>query len=74
MSFLYGNVSPEPLNANTLQHLIVLLIQVAIDQDLVIPPFDNIRLISLEQMDLHMQSMGGGNKIGFQMSYEGDTK
>ena len=74
MSFLFGNISPVPLSSETLTHLIVLFIQVAIDQDLVIPAFNDIRLISLEQMDVSMSSMAGGNKIGFQMSYEGETR
>ena len=68
MSFLYGNVSPEPLSAATLQHLILLMIQTAIEQDLVIPNFEDIRFISLQQIDQQMHSTGGGNKIGFQMS------
>lgn len=72
MSFLYGNISPEPLSQKTLQHLIFLMIQVAIEQDLVIPPFADIRVITLQQMDMFMHTMGGGHKVGFQMSYSDD--
>lgn len=67
MSFLYGSISAEPLSIENLQHLILLMIQTAIEQDLIIPAFEEIRLISLKQMDHHVQHMGGGNKIGFQM-------
>lgn len=66
--FLFQNVSEKPISLADLSILIQLIITQAIENDLVAPPFQKIRGITLQQKLAKTEIMGGGNKIGFQMS------
>jgi hypothetical protein len=43
---------------------------IAIDNDLIAPPFPDLRAITLNQKLERTQELGAGQKIGFQMSYQ----
>lgn len=75
INFMFESVSEKPLEKTDLSILIQLIITQAINNDLVVPPFQKIRNISLQQKLLQSELMGAGNKkIGFQMSSQQDVE
>ncbi len=42
----------------------------AIENDLMAPPFPDVRFITLHQKMEKTQELGAGQKIGFRMSYQ----
>ncbi|WP_436515883.1 hypothetical protein [Ekhidna sp. To15] len=74
VDFMFESASVKPLEKVDLDILIKLIISQAADNDLVVPPFPNIRKITVREKLEKTQSLGAGNKIGFQMSYQNDTK
>lgn len=74
IGFMFESVSAKPLEKVDLDVMIKLIITQAAENDLVIPPFPNIRSITVREKLEKTQSMGAGNKIGFQMSYQNETK
>jgi hypothetical protein len=45
-------------------------LQVAIENDLMAPPFPDVQFITLYQKNEKTQELGAGQKIGFKMSYQ----
>ncbi len=74
IGFMFESVSGKPLEKIDLDVMIKLIITQAAENDLVVPPFPQIRKITVREKLNKTQSMGAGNKIGFQMSYQNDTK
>lgn len=74
VGFMFESTSAKPLEKVDLDILIKLIISQAAENDLVVPPFPKIRSITLREKLEKTQSLGAGNKIGFQMSYQNDTK
>ncbi len=74
VGFMFESASVKPLEKVDLDILIKLIISQAADNDLVVPPFPKIRSISVREKLEKTQSLGAGNKIGFQMSYQNETK
>lgn len=72
INFMFESVSNKPMESTDLSILIQLIITQAIENDLVAPPFQKIRGITLQQKMAKTESMGGGGKIGFQMSSQQD--
>lgn len=68
LSFMFDTVSSAPISETDIKVIIQLVIAQAIDTDLVTRPFPQIRTITLNEKVLKTQAMGGGYKIGFQMS------
>jgi hypothetical protein len=67
---LYGKISSTPIDDPTLQNIVKLSLQIAIKNDLMSPPYSKVRSITLNQKNEHTIELGGGQKIGFQMSYQ----
>lgn len=74
IDFLFESVSSEPLNQVDLNVLVHLIITQAIENDLVAPPFNQIRGLTLQQKLANTEVIGAGQKIGFQMSSMRDVK
>lgn len=74
VGFMFESVSAKPLENVDLNILIKLIIAQAAENDLLAPPFPQIRNITVREQMEKTQSLGGGNKIGFQMSYQNETK
>jgi hypothetical protein len=74
LSFLFSDVSGSPVDGLDINVFIQLAIANALDNDLIAPPFPEIRTISVGQKMEKTQHLGGGQKIGFQMSYSGELK
>lgn len=74
LSFLFSDISEDPVDTMDVNVFIQLAIGNALDKDLVTPPFPEIRKITLGQKLEKTMALGGGQKIGFQMTYQGDIK
>ncbi len=72
LGFNFNDISDREVNESDISIFIQLLIVKAIETDLVTPPFPSIRLITLNEKVGLTSSLGMGQKIGFQMSYDRD--
>lgn len=72
LNFMFNNISGKPISKLDIDIIVKLAITIAIKSDLIIPPFQEIKHITLYDKLESTHSMGGGRKIGFQMSYNDD--
>jgi len=70
LAFLFNKVSGGPLQVENLNALVKLALAIAIENDLMAPPYPQVRFITLHQKIEHTPDLGGGQKIGFKMSYQ----
>jgi hypothetical protein len=70
LATLAGKVSPAPITEEELAILVKIVLTLAIENDLMAPPFPDVRFITLHQKMEKTQELGGGQKIGFKMSYQ----
>lgn len=66
----FGEISNREITHENLQRVVKLSLQIAIRNDLIAPPYNKVRSVTLNQKNEHTLEMGGGQKIGFRMSYE----
>jgi hypothetical protein len=66
----FGHISEGPVTEDDLQHVVKLALTIAIENDLMAPPYPQVKYITLYQKLEHTPELGGGQKIGFKMSYE----
>jgi hypothetical protein len=71
---LAHQISETPITENELNILVKLSLMIAIENDLMAPPFPQVKFITLFQKNEKTQELGGGQKIGFRMSYENRTE
>lgn len=74
INFMFETVSAKEIEQTDLHLLIELIITQAIENDLVAPPFQSIRGLTLKQKQANTEMIGAGEKIGFQMSSMQDAK
>ncbi|MGC4022389.1 MAG: hypothetical protein QM734_10785 [Cyclobacteriaceae bacterium] len=67
-------ISEAPISEQELNILVKLALMIAIENDLMAPPFPQVKFITLFQKIEKAQELGGGQKIGFQMSYQNKTE
>jgi len=67
---LAGKISSAPITEGELNILVKLALTIAIENDLMAPPFPQVRFITLFQKMEKTQGLGAGQKIGFRMSYQ----
>lgn len=65
-----NTISDGPISDLELTNLVKLTLAMAIENDLVAPPFPEVRFITLHQKLEKTQELGAGQKIGFRMSYQ----
>jgi hypothetical protein len=70
----YNKISETPLSEEDLKKMVKIVLKMAIENDLVAPPFTEVKSITLNQKKDHTIEMGGAHKIGFRMSYEDRTE
>lgn len=70
LNFMFEKISSKEISETDIDILIQLIITQAIDNDLVSPPFPQIRAITLNQKLQKTEALGAGSKIGFQMAYQ----
>ena len=66
----FNMISTEPITEQILRKIVKIVLRMAIENDLVAPPFTEVKSITLYQKRAHTPELGGGQKIGFRMSYE----
>ena len=71
---LSNKISGGPISEPELNVLIKIALTMAIENDLVAPPFPQVQFITVHQKNEKTQEMGGGQKIGFRMSFENEIK
>ncbi|MBX2917384.1 MAG: hypothetical protein KF856_19105 [Cyclobacteriaceae bacterium] len=72
LGFLFNSISAQPIRESDLNTLVKLSLTAAIENDLMAPPFPQVRFITLFQKQEKTQELGAGQKIGFKMSYQGN--
>lgn len=72
LGFLFNTISSQPIRESDLNTLVKLSLTAAIENDLMAPPFPQVRFITLFQKQEKTQELGAGQKIGFKMSYQGN--
>jgi hypothetical protein len=69
LGVVYSQVSPAAITENDLNVLVKLALTLAIENDLMAPPYQQVKFITLYQKLEKTQELGAGQKIGFRMSY-----
>ncbi|MCI0751821.1 MAG: hypothetical protein L0Y35_08280 [Flammeovirgaceae bacterium] len=73
LASVFSNVSPGPITEEVLNALVKLSLAIAIENDLMAPPYPQVKFITLYQKMEHTPELGAGQKIGFKMSFEGPS-
>lgn len=69
-----NTISTQAVSHIDLEVIVKLTLAMAIENDLMAPPYPKVKFITLIQKLEHTPDLGGGQKIGFQMSYEATQK
>ena len=67
---LFNKISDSPITEMELNVLVKLALMIAIENDLMAPPFPQVQYITLHQKMEKTLELGGGQKIGFRMSFD----
>jgi hypothetical protein len=70
----FNKISENPITEDVLRKIVKIVLRMAIENDLIAPPFTQVKSITLHQKREHTPELGGGQKIGFRMSYENKTE
>jgi hypothetical protein len=70
----FNGMSERPVTEECLRKIVKIVLRMAIENDLIAPPFIDVKSVTLYQKRAHTPEMGGGQKIGFRMSYENKTE
>ncbi len=73
LGILFSKISDQPILETDLHAIIKLALAAAIENDLMAPPFAQVRFITVFQKNEKTQELGAGQKIGFKMSYQSDA-
>lgn len=73
LGFLYNATSQESISEADLNNIVKQTLKIAIENDLMAPPFPDVRFITVYQKNEKTQELGAGQKIGFKMSYQGSS-
>lgn len=70
----FNKISEESITEEILRKIVKIVLRMAIENDLIAPPFKEVKSITLHQKREHTPELGAGQKIGFRMSYENITE
>jgi hypothetical protein len=73
LGFLYNTISLSSISEHDLNIIVKLSLKIAIENDLMAPPFPDVRFITVYQKNEKTQELGAGQKIGFKMSHQGSA-
>lgn len=73
LGVLYNNISQQPITEPDLYAIVKWSLKIAIENDLMAPPFPDVRFITVYQKNEKTQELGAGQKIGFKMSFQNST-
>ncbi len=71
LGMMFSQISDGPITEVDLNILVKLTLTLAIENDLMAPPYPQVKFITLYQKLEKTQELGAGQKIGFRMSYHG---
>lgn len=71
LGVVFSHISDAPITEADLNILVKLALTLAIENDLMAPPYPQVKFITLHQKIEKTQELGAGQKIGFRMSYHG---
>lgn len=74
LGFLFKQISPKAIEPTDLNAIVQHSLTTAIENDLMAPPFPQVRFITLHQKLEKTSELGAGQKIGFRMNYENEIK
>lgn len=74
LGLVYSHISEAPITEHDLNILVKLALTLAIENDLMAPPYPQVKFITLYQKIEKTQELGAGQKIGFRMSYHGKVE
>lgn len=70
LGFLYNQISDRGIASSDLNAIVQHALTIAIENDLMAPPFPQVRFITLHQKLEKTSELGAGQKIGFRMNYQ----
>ncbi|MCS6972917.1 MAG: hypothetical protein N2044_03405 [Cyclobacteriaceae bacterium] len=70
LAYLFNRISEGPLTPVFLNGLVKMALAIAIENDLMAPPYPQVKFITLYQKMEHTPDLGGGQKIGFRMKHQ----
>lgn len=70
LGFLFNQISQQTIGLQDLNVIVQYALTIAIENDLMAPPFPQVRFITLHQKLEKTSELGAGQKIGFRMKYE----
>lgn len=73
LGVLYNTISQGSIGELDLNTMVKLSLKIAIENDLMAPPFPDVRFITVYQKNEKTQELGAGQKIGFKMNYQSST-
>jgi hypothetical protein len=70
LGFFFNNFGNEPLNRDSLSHILSLSINYALEFDLLVPPYDTVKIASVEQISdrIKLSRLRTGKRLGFQFN------
>lgn len=71
LGVVFSHISEAEITEHDLNILVKLALTLAIENDLMAPPYPQVKFITLYQKLEKTQELGAGQKIGFRMSYHG---
>jgi hypothetical protein len=71
LGVVFSHISESSITEADLNILVKLALTLAIENDLMAPPYTQVKFITLYQKLEKTQELGAGQKIGFRMSYHG---
>jgi len=71
---MFSTISASTLQPGDLKLLVENALAIAIENDLMAPPFPKVRFITLHQKMEKTLELGAGQKIGFRMKYEDNNR
>lgn len=69
---LFNNITEKMISEEDLNSIVKFSLTAAIENDLMAPPFPQVRFITLYQKMEKTQELGAGQKIGFRMQYNSE--
>lgn len=70
MGMIFSNFGSEEINRESLKKILYTAIQYSLEFDLLVPPYDNVKIASVGQLEAKIQSskMATGKRLGFQFN------
>lgn len=70
LGFFFNNFGNEVMNKSSLTHIINLSINYALEFDLLVPPYDTVKIASVEQISdrIQLSKLRTGKRLGFQFN------